>query len=138
MSTAGCRRSAIAQLYQPRRDNGFEGSGLWIGEGNDLQVFDKGLSLRSRTVLAFRFTEAYRRFTGIAGIDSRMRGRGHVQLVIEGDDRELLRQTISGLDPPTPIDLDTVGVRRLRIVVDFGDSMDVADHLNLCNARMIK
>lgn len=128
----------IAQLYEPRRDSGYEGSGLWIGEGNEQQVFEKGLSLRSRTVLTFRLAEPYRQFTAVAGIDSRLRGRGHVILIISGDDRELLRQAISGQEAPVPIELDLEGVRRLKITVDFGDALDIADHLNLCNARIIK
>ncbi len=74
----------------------------------------------------------------MAGIDSRLRGCGHVLLVIRGDDRDLLRQTISGQQPPVPLDVNIEGVRRLEILVDFGETLDVADHLNLCNARIIK
>ncbi len=48
----------ILQLYQPRRDAGFEGSGLWVGEGNDLQQFEKGLAIHSRSLLVFRLTRA--------------------------------------------------------------------------------
>ena len=128
----------IMQLYAPRRDASFEGSGLWLGAGNDLQQYDRGLAIHSRSQLIYRFTEPYRKLTAVAGIDSRLQGRGNLVLVIEGDGKELFRRDISGKDAPLPLDLNIEGVRRLKILVDFGETLDVADHLNLCNARILK
>jgi hypothetical protein len=128
----------ILQLYAPRRDASFEGSGLWLGEGSDMRQYEKGLSIHSRSVLIYRLQDAHRKLTADVGIDSRLRGRGNVVLVIKGDDTELLRRSIAGEDPPLPLDLNIEGVRRLEILVDFGETLDVADHLNLCNARIIK
>jgi hypothetical protein len=128
----------ILQLYAPRRDASFEGSGLWLGEGNDIRQYEKGLSIHSRSLLVYRLQEAYRKLTADVGIDSRLRGRGNVVLVIKGDDKELLRRSITGKDAPAPVDLNIEGVRRLEILVDFGETLDVADHLNLCNARIVK
>jgi hypothetical protein len=96
------------------------------------------LSIHSRSVLVFRWKEAYRKLTADVGIDSRVHGRGNVVLVITGDGKELFRQTIAGTDPPLPLDLNIEGVRRLEILVDFGETLDVADHLNFCNARVVK
>ena len=72
----GSRVSAkrILQLYQPRRDGSFAGSDLWVGEGSAIQTFEKGLSIHSRTVLTYRLADAFRKFTAVAGIDSRLRG----------------------------------------------------------------
>jgi hypothetical protein len=128
----------ILQLYEPRRDASFEGSGLWLGEGNGIRQYEKGLSIHSRSVLIYRLPEAHRKLTADVGIDSRLRGRGNVVLVIKGDDKELFRRSIAGKDPPLAMDLNIEGVRRLEILVDFGETLDVADHLNLCNARIIK
>jgi hypothetical protein len=36
------------------------------------------------------------------------------------------------------VDLDLQGVRRLAVLADFGQEMDVADHLDLCEARILK
>ena len=76
--------------------------------------------------------------TALVGIDSRLQGGGNVVLVIRGDNRELFRQAVSGQQPPLELDLNIENVRRLEILVDFGETLDVADHLNLCNARVIK
>jgi hypothetical protein len=80
----------------------------------------------------------FRRFQATVGIDDAVRPRGNVRLVIYGDDRVLLECTVTGADPPRPVDLDLAGVRRLAILVDFGGEMDVADHLDLCDARILK
>jgi hypothetical protein len=129
----------IRQVYGPRRDESFLGPGLWLFDGDEqIRKFDKGLAIHSRSELVFRLTEPYRRLTAVAGIDSRPARRGNLILIITGDNRELFRRTIAGQDAPIELDLDLQGVRRLRILVDYGDSLDVADHLNLCDARIIK
>jgi hypothetical protein len=61
-----------------------------------------------------------------------------VLLVVRGDDRVLLETAVAGTDPPRAVDLDLAGVRRLAILVDFGGDLDVADHLDLCEARIVK
>jgi hypothetical protein len=128
----------MLQLYQPRRDASFEGSGLWLADGSEVQQYDKGLAIHSRSRLIFRLAEPARKLTAVVGIDSRLQGRGGAVLVVLGDNRELLRRAVSGRDAPWALDLDIAGVRRLEFLVDFGDALDVADHLNLCNARIIK
>lgn len=128
----------IRQMYAPRRDTGFEGEGLWLKGPQGLTRFDKGLAIHSRSELVFRLTEPYRKLTTLAGLDSRVEGHGNILLVIEGDGRELFRNELSGDDAPIPLELNIEGVRRLRILVDFGQALDVADHLNLCNARIMK
>jgi hypothetical protein len=62
-----------------------------------------------------------------------------VRLLIRDDQgRELLQTVIAGNEPPRPIELDISGVRRLVIVVDFGDRLSSGDCLLLCNARLSK
>ncbi len=39
---------------------------------------------------------------------------------------------------PVKIDVPITGVRRLTLLVDFGEELDVSDHLDLCNARVVK
>ncbi len=61
-----------------------------------------------------------------------------MHLIILGDDRALFEGTVTGKDAPRALDLDISGVNRLKIVVDFGDDMDVGDCLDLCEARILK
>jgi hypothetical protein len=129
---------SLAKLFLPLNNRSFEGPGLWLDENDQVTRYSRGLAIHSRTLLVYRLSGEYRRFTAIAGIDSRLRGHGNVELVVSADDRELFRQAIRGDEPPVMLDLDVQQANRLKILVDFGQELDVADHLNLCNAKVIK
>ncbi len=123
-----------AEFYAPRSDRSMSGGALEL----DGKTYKKGLSIHSKTAVEYRLPDRFSRLSAIVGIDDRVRPRGHVQLVIRGDERVLFDAPVSGADPPKPIDLDVTGVRRITIVVDFGADMDIADHLDLCDARLVK
>jgi len=125
---------ASVDPYAPQRDRALEGGELALGR----RTYRKGLALHSRTRLVFRLPEGYRRLTALAGIDDRLSDQGSVKLEIVGDEKTLLSAIVSGGDAPLPLDLDVSGVRRLTILVDFGNDQDVADHLDLCELRIIK
>ena len=129
---------SLAKLFLPLNNRSFEGPGLWLDENDQVTRYSRGLAIHSRTSLVYRLSGEYRRFTAIAGIDSRLRGHGNVELVVSADDREIFRQAIRGDEPPVMLDLDVQQANRLKILVDFGQGLDVADHLNLCNAKVIK
>ncbi len=127
----------LTRLYQPRFDRSFDGGKLMLGDRQN--EYERGLAIHSRTLLVYRLPGEFQHFVATAGIDSRVRSGGHVQLVITGDNRRLFDGIITGKDPePLELDIDITGVRRLSILVDYGDELDIADHLNLCNARISK
>lgn len=125
---------ALARMFAPRTDRGLEPGPLLL----DGKPYEKGLALHSRTSLVYRLPGRFRRFKAAVGIDDRVRPRGSVRLLIHGDERLLLETTITGSDPRQQLDLDLTGVRRLTILVDYGDDLDLADHLDLCDARVVK
>jgi hypothetical protein len=104
----------------------------------ETKTFAKGIALRSRSEVIFRLPRGYSRFLAIAGIDPAAAANGNVMLAIYGDDRLLVESGISGSDAPLPIELEVADVKRLRIVVDYGQNLDTGDWLNLCNARLVK
>jgi hypothetical protein len=124
------------ELFRPRQDQTMESKPLRIGG----KTYAKGLWLHSRTEMIYRLPGRYSRFEAVAGIDDDVRPRGHVRLVIRGDDKVLLDATVSGSDKDAarPISLDLSGVHRLVILVDYGNDLDVAGHLDLGDARLIK
>ena len=123
-----------SDLYAPRKDTNLRGGPLELGG----KIYGKGLALHSRTELIYRLPSGFGRFKATVGIDDGVRPRGNVLLVVRGDDRVLAELILTGVDPPKPLDLDISGVRRLVLLVDFGDDLDVADHLDLCDARIVK
>jgi hypothetical protein len=105
---------------------------------SEVKSFSKGLAIRSRTELVYRLPSGFKQFIALAGIDPAARLTGDVHLSIQGDDRSLLTADIAGDQGPREIKLDIAGVKRLKIVVDYGQNLDTGDWLNLCEARLIK
>lgn len=102
------------------------------------QAFRKGLVIHSRTELTYRLNGDYQRFVAIAGIEDLVRPLGSVELTISLDGATALQKTITGSQPPIPIDLKVDGADDLTIVVDFADDWGTGDHLALGGARLIK
>jgi hypothetical protein len=123
-----------SELYSPRKDIGLESKPLEL----DGKTYAKGLALHSRTELTYRLPGEFRWLRAQVGIDDGVRPRGNVKLVVRGDNRELLATTLAGTDASKPLNLDLQGIRRLSILVDFGEDLDVGDHLDLCDARVVK
>lgn len=125
---------SVAAYYAPKANRGFEAQDLRLRG----QRFTKGLALHSRTEAVYRLGGQYRRFQALAGIDDRTEGLGAVRLVIRGDDRQLWEGEIAAGDEPVLLNLATDNVRALSILVDYGAGQDTADHLNLCDAKVIR
>jgi hypothetical protein len=135
-----------AEYGQPRRDKSAYGGQLSLlmkqGESAAAQPatrsFSKGLALRSHTEIVYRLPIGFQRFITLAGIDPATSATGNLRFTISGDDRPLLEAEITGDQPPHPIQLDIANVKRLKIVVDYGQNQDTGDWLNLCDARIAK
>ncbi len=125
---------ARAELFRPRQDQSMESRPLRLA-GNQ---FPKGLAIHSCTEMKYYLPGKFRKLEAVAGIDDDFRPRGNARLVLRGDDKTLLETTITGTDPPKAIEVDLTGVRRLVILVDYGDQLDIFSCLDLCNARIAK
>ena len=132
----GGEKSSLARrsLFGPRTGRNTAGEPIRLGG----KEFSRGISLHSRAELAYRLPQGFKRFRATAGIDDRARPHGHVRLTLRGDGRVLLDTALSGTDPPLAVDVDISGSRTLTILVDYGDDLDVADHLGLGDARVVK
>jgi hypothetical protein len=125
---------ALQRFYAPRQDRNFESHPLQLRK----KVYSKGLAVHSRTEIVYRLPGSYARFKAVAGIDDTMAAKGNVRLTIRGDERVLFDSPIRGADAPLNIDLDVAGARRMTIVVDYGDTRGIGEHLILGNARIFK
>ncbi|QDV18036.1 NPCBM/NEW2 domain protein [Gimesia panareensis] len=121
-------------VWKYRRDKHRDGGPLRVGG----KEYSRGLYIHSKTLLKYRLKNEYRHFRAIMGIDDSVPGIGFVYVEIKGNGRTLYSGNVKSSDPPVDLDLDVSGVRDLEILVDFGDNLEICDHLDLCNARLIK
>jgi hypothetical protein len=125
---------ALAEYYRYRRDQGFDQRPLSTGG----KSYRKGLSLASRTALAYRLPGKFRVFKATVGIDDQVRPLGSVRLVVLGDGKALWQQEVRGDQPVQELEVEILGVKRLEIVADYGEELDIGDRLDLCEARVSK
>lgn len=107
--------------------------------GSKVLTFAHGLSARAKTHLVYQLPGDYSHLLAQVGIDPMVRPNGDVRLVIRGDGQILFESRITGQDDePLALDLPIKGVRRISIEVDHGDQLGMADHLNLCDIRVVQ
>ncbi|QDT41171.1 NPCBM/NEW2 domain protein [Gimesia alba] len=121
-------------VWKYRKDKHRDGGPLRL----DGKEYARGLYIHSKTLLQYRIKEEYRNFRAIMGIDDSVPGIGFVYVEIKGNGRTLYSGNVRSADAPIELDLDVRGVRDLEILVDFGDNLEICDHLDLCEARLIK
>ena len=103
------------------------------------QTFTRGLGMHSRCALTYDLAGEYRRLLAVAGIDDAARPAGDATLTVLGDGKALVKSlTLTGRSKPARLRLDVRGVKRLTVLVDFGRGLDVGDHVDLADAKLIK
>lgn len=119
---------------EPRFNTNLGGGKLKLGSSE----YERGISLHSKTEIVYHLGGKYSRFEAIVGIDEAVGNRGHAELTIRGDERQLFAAPVAGSDEPKKLELNVQGVQRLYILVDFGKDLDVSDHVDLCEAKVIQ
>ncbi len=123
-------------VWEYQKDKTIDGSPLKLGD----KEYAKGLWIHSRTKLTYRLAGEFSRFQALMGIDASVAksGLGNVHVTITADDKILLEKEVTAFTEPQKIDLDVKGYRFLHILVDFGEGLNIADRLDLVEARLIK
>jgi len=121
-------------IWKYRKDKHRDGGPLRLAG----KEYSRGLYIHSKTLLQYRIKNEYRNFRAIMGIDDSVPNMGFVYVEIKGNGRTLYSGNVRSSDRPIELNLDVRGVRDLDILVDFGDNLEICDHLDLCEARLIK
>ncbi|MEO1999145.1 MAG: NPCBM/NEW2 domain-containing protein [Planctomycetaceae bacterium] len=121
-------------VYKYRRDRNEDGQLLRM----DGKMFARGLYIHSKARLVYRLAGGFRRFQACMGIDQLVGRLGDVHVVISADGKVLVEADVRGVDKPRILDLDVRDVRDLEILVDFGRDLDISDHLDLGDAKLLR
>lgn len=107
------------------------------GSSGSYRTFERGLGVPSGTTIVFE-TLDYDRFATLIGLDETSDGRADCEVVIELDGSVAFRQRLSGRDAAMPVDLDLQGARQLTIRIEFGSGLELGDHVDFCDARLVR
>jgi len=104
------------------------------------RIYQTGLGLHSFSEITYAIDGKYSQFVTFVGIDDAVRPAGNAELTILGDGKALGKTIqLTGKDEAKTVRIDVTGVKLLTIRVGFGsDGLDVADHVDLVPARLIK
>ncbi|HSW47223.1 MAG TPA: NPCBM/NEW2 domain-containing protein [Phycisphaerae bacterium] len=101
--------------------------------------FERGIGMHSKATLSYELTGDFSRFAAVVGIDDGARPRGSVVFRVTADGKEVFNSgPVIGQDQPRPILVDIHQARKLKLIVDYGEDLDVGDHANWCDARLIR
>ncbi len=129
------KEQAIVTLASPwQRDQNVYRKSLAIGE----RKFERGIGTHAISELAFAIDGEFDTFAVVIGIDAVTGGKGDCVFVVQGDERELLRQRMTGRDAAKEISLDIRGVKELVLLVEAGEDLDLADLADWADARVIR
>jgi hypothetical protein len=101
--------------------------------------FFKGVSVHSKTELAYTLDKKYVQFEAVIGIDDEAKGKGDVIFSVVGDGKELFNSgNITGKSDPKLVKVDVSEVKELKLIVDFGKDLDTMDRAVWADAVLVK
>ncbi len=105
----------------------------------DGKLYARGIGSHSRSEIEFAIGGDYETFAAMIGIDDSVRPHGSVVFKVLGDGAELFDSgTVTGGTRGQLIRVDIRGVRRLTLLVEMADAMELGDQADWCDARLIR
>lgn len=128
-------KSALGVDWTPRANFNVTGGPLTLGA----RTFAHGLGVHGTTSVSYELDGRQSRLQATIGIDDSMGRRGSVVFRVIGDGRELFKSdTLRGGGKPVDISVDISGVKLLELSTDAADGLDLGDHANWADLRMIR
>jgi hypothetical protein len=101
------------------------------------EIFDRGLGMHAPAELVFDLPGNARRFLAVVGLDGEYGRKGDCVVTVQAGGRELFRRRLRGVDAPQPVDVEVRDAGRLVLRVEAGEGLDIGDHVNWCDARLL-
>lgn len=120
-----------------QRDKSVSGNRLRVG----LESFDKGLGVHARSALTFATDGKWDLFVAKIGLDEEADHKGDCVFQVLADGKSIFERRVQNrgvLPVAEEIKLPITGCQQLTLIVEPGAGLDLADHANWCDARLIK
>ena len=117
-----------------RKHESLTGNPLAVGD----KKFERGLCAHSGTTLVYDLAGGYEKLRLQIGLQKDDGARGQAVVRIKADDALLAEKPIGGKAAAEALDLSLVGKKSLVIEIDYGDGLDVGDHVVLGDPVLVR
>ena len=113
-------------------------------QGNPLNVggnlYAWGIGVHANSSLTFDIVGNWSKFESVVGIDDQVGKGGSVTFQVLGDGKELYKSPVirGGATTPTMIAVSIKGVKKLTLVVDATEDLDLGDMADWAGARLLR
>jgi hypothetical protein len=101
-------------------------------------IRETGLGTHAPSELVFDVPEGAKRFLAVVGLDEEYGRGGDCVIVVQVDDREALRRRMLGKDAALAVDIEIRDGRKLTLRTEPGENLDIGDHVNWYDARLLQ
>ena len=123
-----------------QRDRSVYGNPLrmhWPSTGETL-TYARGIGTHAASRIEFANPGQFDRLVAIVGIDAETRGKGDCIVSVWADGIKLWESPISGATDPVPVDVAIGGMKSISLVVRNGKHLDLGDHVDWANVRLLR
>lgn len=133
--TEAIQRSLPGSRWRTRRDLNVTGSAIRLAG----RTYARGLGVHAYSALSYNLARGYERFLATAGIDDAVAPHGSVIFRVKIDGRVAFETPmLRGGDAPAVISVDVRGGDVLTLECDVGDELDLSDHADWADARLLR
>ena len=132
----GIEQTPFFEVVYPCKFDKSQGGNPMMMNG---EIYRKGVGVHSGSKITYYLGQKYQKFYCDIGIDDEVGDRGNVAFVVLGDGKELYRsKNVTGFDQIIRLVINIMAVRRLVLLVEFGDEFHIGDHANWGGARVVR
>lgn len=125
----------IAPRRTWRRDRSVSGLPLRLNG----RVYSRGLGVQAASRLEFDLGGGYEWFFAQVGLDDQTGHGGDCVMAVLGDSGQTLwKERVQGGETPRELRVDVRNQKRLTLVVEPGAELDLSDHANWADARLVR
>jgi len=133
--TAQSGGSALGVEWPMQKDRNVVGGPMRLAG----RTIARGLGVHGGTTLVYMLDGGYEKFSATVGIDDAIGRRGSVVFRVLGDGKELFKtDVLRGGMPSVAVNVDVAGVKKLELFADPADGLDIGDHADWGEARLIR
>lgn len=124
----------LDRVLPMRTNESLTGSKLAVGD----KTFERGLCAHSGTTLTYDLAGAYDKLRLQVGLQNEDGATGHAVVRLMADGATLAEKPVAGKAAAESIEISVAGKKSLVIEIDYGDGLDVGDHVVLGDPVLVR